>query len=72
MRGMFRWLQALVTMAILMAGAYWIAQIVGTLYDNYNSYGILTFIGLLMALLGFIGFAERAWERWKHSRQRRG
>lgn len=59
-------------MAILMAGAYWIAQTVGRLYDEYNSTGVLTFIGLLFVALSLISFAEGAWSRWRRSRRRQG
>lgn len=58
-------------MAILMAAAYWIAQVVGDLYDRYNHYGILTIIGLGMLAIAVIGFAENLWERWRHSRSNR-
>lgn len=69
---MFRWLQALVTMAILMAAAYWIAQVVGGLYDEYNHFGILTLIGLGLLALSLIGLVEGLWERWRNSRRRQG
>lgn len=59
-------------MAILMAAAYWIAQIVGNLYDQYNHYGVLTLIGLGLLALSLIGLVEGLWERWRNSRQRRG
>lgn len=58
-------------MAILMAAAYWIAQIVGGLYDQYNHYGVLTVIGVGVFALSVLGFAEGAWENWRRSRQRR-
>lgn len=59
-------------MAILMAAAYWIAQIVGGLYEKYNHYGMLTLIGLGFLAVSLIGMLEGLWERWRNSRQRRG
>jgi hypothetical protein len=58
-------------MAILMAVAYWVAQIVGDMYDRYNSYGVLTVVGLGVLAISVLSFAEGLWERWRHSRQNR-
>jgi hypothetical protein len=68
---MFRWMRALLTMMILMAAAYLIAQIVGGLYDKYNHYGILTVIGLSVFAVSVLGFAEGMFENWRRSRQKR-
>lgn len=68
---MFKWMRALLTMMILMAAAYLIAQLVGGLYDQYNQYGVLTVIGLGVFAVSVLGFVEGLFENWRRSRQKR-
>lgn len=58
-------------MTILMASAYWIAQIVGGMYEKYNHFGVLTVIGLGFFAVSVLGFVEGWIENWRRSRQRR-
>ncbi len=66
---MFRWLQALITIAIIMATAFFIARVGSDLYDRYNVGGSLTLIGLLFGVLCIISLAEGLWTRLRHSKE---
>jgi uncharacterized membrane protein len=62
---MFRWLQAMLTMTILMAVAFLIVRLASDLYDEYNSSGVLTLIGGLFFLLCVLAATEGLWGRWR-------